>query len=96
MTRLAFGVHSAVPSSISGCVEVIGRCYAGPVPLRAVFSRVEPATDGADKPIRLELQSIEAYGQSLPELDEGLTAKLLLQGQRVELYEGDILWGSTP
>lgn len=88
-----FGVH-AVKNVPEGCV-VAGRCYRGPLERGAVLLRVWAAgQEGAagSQPVRLLVVRITAYRREFEELDEGLTAELLLTGDGCDrLAENTVL-----
>ena len=94
MAEFEFGVHgSEMPES--GHLSVIGRCYKGPVKPGLVFTVADPPDGGDAVPVQLEVLRIEAYGHTLDELDEGVTARLFVVGPSVALPDGCVLRGTT-
>jgi hypothetical protein len=73
-----FGVHDIERDQDP--TIVVGRCYRGSLRIGDVFVlNDKPA--GQSSQVYLTIAHIEAYRRSLDEIDEGLTARLTLQGQ---------------
>ncbi|RZQ60747.1 SMI1/KNR4 family protein [Amycolatopsis suaedae] len=62
----------AVPDA--GGVRVPGRCHAGPVRVGDRFAYADGLA------VSLRVESISCYGRSVPELDAGVSAELVLSG----------------
>lgn len=92
MASREFGVHG-VATADGDMTEVIGRCFRGPISVGDCFTGVRSVDAQSRRPVGLRVIRIEAYGQSLPELDEGLTGRLLLQGSPDPLVlDGSVLF----
>jgi hypothetical protein len=72
----AFGIHRI---ELSEPCTVIGRCYEGPLRVGGAFTSFDDE-GGTAHIVRLEITHIEAYNRELDEIDEGLTARITLQG----------------
>lgn len=97
--EVEFGI-AAIEKADAKCVVLVGRCYRGPIRVGDVFasaSRLIAAPLG-ESPRRsssietaLTLVKIEAYGSSLNELDEGVTARIVLQGRGVAVLSAEMV-----
>ena len=106
--RIEFGIEAAAADGRD--LVVTGRCHAGPIRPGDAFTRAfrylhsqvggefvrSLEVDG--RPIRLVVQTIEFYGQFVPELDTGLSGRLRLTGDVLpDLRQDDVLAGpQTP
>ena len=89
---MQFGVHGVTGEGLA--TAVTGRCYVGPICVGDFFDHLISQDEASDpgQPIRLRVLRIEAYGQSLDELDTGLTARLYLSGDLpAQLADGWVL-----
>jgi hypothetical protein len=62
-----------------------GRCWKGPVPLGTVFTSIGTLrSDGTwvtTSSCELAVEAISSYGHAIDELDEGMTAQIVLVGR---------------
>lgn len=88
-----FGIHSVERSGINEA-RIVGRCFRGPLRLGVRLRTaclIESAPSGAiprrvsAAVVDLEVMQIQAYGRSMQELDEGLTASIVVRGTGIEL-----------
>jgi len=79
-----FGVYGA--EHVGGLGSVVGRCYCGRLHVGSVFLRLNSPANTLAK-VRFVVTRIEAYGRDLIEIDEGLTARLHLDGDGWTLVE---------
>ena len=84
-----FGVHTTVHVGSLGMV--VGRCYSGRLHVGSVFRRLKGRANSVAG-IRFVVTRIEAYGRDFLEIDQGLTARVHLEGEGWTLVEqGSIL-----
>jgi hypothetical protein len=104
--RMEFIVIGHVTGGESGLLQVVGRCGSAPIRLGDRFQALfrhrprdypdglgEAAVREVEKPVSIEVQSIQAYGQDLDELGPGMTGSLGLAGQGIELVEAGWILG---
>lgn len=73
-----FSIQALKSLGASGSVD--GRCYSGTLRVGNVFlTAIGP--DATSQTVRLTIVRMETYQREMRELDEGLTAKLHLQGE---------------
>jgi hypothetical protein len=84
-----FGVHGVEGND--DVRSVIGRCFSGALQVGRVFLSSR-APDGVSHPVRLAIVRIQAYQRDLDKIEEGLTARLHIQGEGLGLvHAGTIL-----
>lgn len=89
---IEFLVHEC--RSRGGATTVTGVVNAGCVKLGTVFDCVSPETltqpgNDSKTPVRLEVESIVAYGHEIDELPEGMTGELGVEGEgTAQLHHG--------
>ena len=88
---IEFGVHSVAHDGER--ITVSGRCYRGPLRVgdrfRFAYETTNPESEdgyvsssrGRPTAINLLIESIKAYGRSFEELDEAMTAEIVLSGR---------------
>ena len=87
--RAQFGVHGVEDDG--ALTLVVGRCYRGSLRRGDLFSEVERPGE-ALRSIGMTIVRMEMYNRTVDEIDEGLTAKLTLNGEgRDALGEGCVL-----
>jgi hypothetical protein len=80
----------------NGSASIAVRCYQGKIAVGEMLaSAYKPSAAGERSDIRsisLKIEKIIAYGNELVEMDEGLTAEVILSGEGLsELTDGMVL-----
>jgi hypothetical protein len=76
-----FGVHVVDKENRA----LIGRCYQGVIKVGMVFSSAE--LDGVVEPVSLRIVSIDSYRRSFQEIDVGFVARLIVDGEGLEVLD---------
>lgn len=91
LARIEFGVHGVTTLGPQTCA-VIGRCFKGPISVGDTFTGIRRAL-GPAVDLHLVVVGIEAYRHDLPNLDQGLTARLRLEGRHDDtMVDGTVLF----